>query len=141
MIDVEWFDKVLAMAGVNIVTRDHGEICRELSERHEVLPFVIAENGFADWPMARLAIRDAASAVKSPRSPRPESDNVSHPRGPRKYIRELVGALINARSTTRSREWNTPSGPSGEDVVMHLKSLCSYVADDLTDPGTFIRSN
>lgn len=138
MIKVEWFDKVLAMAGVNLVNRDHGEICRELSERDEVLPFVIAENGFADWPLARSALRNAAGAAKSPRSPRPESEYVSHPRTSRKYIREMMYALVNARSTTRSREWNTPSGPAGDDVTTQFKLIRSYADSDRTDPGAFI---
>lgn len=138
MIEVEWFDKVLAMAGVNLVNRDHGQICKELSERPEVLPFVIAENGFADWPLARSALRNAASAAKSPRSPRPEDEYMPHPRASRKYIREMMHALVNARSTTRSHEWNSPSGPAGDDLTTQLKLIRCYAGGDRTDPGAFI---
>lgn len=69
MIDPEWLTHAGMLADAPLTGGDAQRFSRELGEECEVLPWLlIMRGGFAEWPAARAALKEASKAVIRPRA-------------------------------------------------------------------------
>ncbi len=69
MIDPEWLIHAGMMADAPVADGDAQRLTRELGEEAEVLPWLLVmRGGFAEWPAARAALKEASTAVIRPRA-------------------------------------------------------------------------
>jgi hypothetical protein len=62
------------LAGTPTATEEAGNLASQLSNPREVLPYLLLmRGGFADWPLTRKALAQAARAVIRPRALAPQT--------------------------------------------------------------------
>jgi len=68
MIDEQWFAIVRCISGTEMSDEAAGRLVDVLGVQEEVLPYLLLRtNGFAEWPQARSAFRQAVRSVVRPR--------------------------------------------------------------------------
>lgn len=98
MIDQVWFEHVAGFAGVDLADRAPSKLCAELGETYEVLPYLIACNGFSDWPLTREALRLAAKNATRASRARPVVPKAAPSGHLRTDVRQRMEVLLDSNS-------------------------------------------
>lgn len=69
MSERDWLMHAGALTGTPIAAEEAGNLAAQLGDPREVLPhLLLLRGGFADWPLTRKALAQAARAVIRPRA-------------------------------------------------------------------------
>ena len=63
MIDPDWLKRVLRLSGGDAFGKQPAQLARLLDQPEEVLPYLMGNGGFADWPGVRMALAKVMAAV------------------------------------------------------------------------------
>lgn len=128
MIDEQWFAIVRCLSGTEMSDEAAGRLVDALGVQEEVLPYLLLRtNGFAEWPQARSAFRQAVRSVVRPRlSARP---------APAHERRAPVYAEFSAATVERVQ--GTDAAPHAV-ALLHKARLASSASS--MDPHVFIAS-
>lgn len=128
MIDAQWFAIIRCITGTEMSDEAAGRLVDVLGVQEEVLPYLLLRtNGFAEWPLARNAFRQAVRSVVRPRlSTRP---------APAHARRAAVYAEFSAETVERIQG----TGAAPHAVALLGKARLAGSASS-TDPHVFIAS-
>jgi hypothetical protein len=138
MIDSNWFRQVICMAGADIQVADIDRLCGELGEDIELLPYLLLKaGGFAEWPLARAALKNSVGGVIRPRVPPKEqiSGGTSAQRG------QLENALRAAITVKNPLEFGTEpvrESVARLDPVAQINAYRTQGSSRTTQPNCFI---
>ena len=139
MIDKQWFDEICKLASARLGGKDSAALCSHLGDVEEVLPYIVTiAGGFADWPLARAALRSAAKSHMRPTQMRPVID-LGGPvarRAPSNLTAELKSLLI-ASNIHWAPDWEEP-GPATPDIEKMLQVARVQSGDTNDNPELFI---
>ena len=139
MIDKQWLDEIGKLAGAKLGGRDSAALCDHLGDIEEVLPHIVTiAGGFADWPLARAALRAAAKSHMRPTQMRP----VMAPGGSvARRAPSDVNAKLNALLVAESIYWNPDweeRGPATPEIEKMLQAARLQGGDTNDNPELFI---
>jgi len=128
MIDEQWFAIVRCLSGTEMSDEAAGRLVDVLGVQEEVLPYLLLRtNGFANWPLARSAFRQAVRSVVRPRlSTRP---------APAQERRAAVYAEFSAATVERVQG----TGAAPHAIALLRKARLANSASSM-DPHVFIAS-
>jgi len=140
MIDKQWFDEICKLAGAQLGGQDSAALCDHLGDVEEVLPHIVTiAGGFADWPLARAALRAAAKSHMRPTQMRPVMD-LGGPvtrRAPSSDLNAGLKSLLIAESIHWAPDWEE-FGPATPDIEKMLQVARVESGDTNDNPELFI---
>lgn len=119
MIDRTWLETLFCLGGGDRSSKNLDQLCQELGEQSEVLPYLLLMGGsFADWPAARTALRTAARSVT-----RPTQMRVAH--GARPQLPALRRDLHSSLGEVLTVPPSAPHDQAGETIDVRVKAADS----------------
>lgn len=138
-MDVRWFGAICAMAGVDRDEAEIGLVARHLCEDNEVLPWLLLQaGGFADWPLAREALRAKIASFTRASQMRPDgTEPTETDSGMRHDLYDKAIALLTARDARWTPEWEARS-IHVDDLVQAINALQKAQCNVEAAPSSFI---
>ncbi len=109
MIDRHWLQSVICLAGGDLCGKDLDQLCEELSEPEEVLPYLLLTAGsFSGWQTSQMAFRGAAKSVTRPTQMRVAPTSRVLLPALRRGLRQSMGAIVTGVPEAASEPETAP---------------------------------